>query len=652
MPHRRSIHSRKASPGVVVGTFVFLMTACVLLASAVKVKYAHDAELERGRIDIQNLAHSLADNAAHTIQAPDLAMSGMADLLRYQNPVPERFNKYLADTVGVLPQVREMGVIDVEGNWRYSSTGSLPAHNNADRSYFIYHRDNPSRELRISEVFVSRFTGRLTLLLSRRVTKPDGSFGGIVFSAIDSEYLTNFYSQFRLGKDSGISLIRSDGVVLARTPIFEPGMDVSKTELFRTRVSESSAGFYRITSPFDGVVKHFGYEKAPRYPLYVTVAVAEDEILAKWWASLGSDALMTGAQLGVVILLAVMLTWQFRRRHRMEAKLREREAYFRLLTENIADVVILLDQRGTLRYVSQSVEVMLGYKTTELIGRRCFDLVHPEDRDDVLDAASQVAGPAGVSTVFRIFRVDGSIAWVEINFKPAPVPNDGSSGGFVGVLRDVSERKRMEDELTKLNGRLSQLATTDGLTGLTNRRTFDAFLRREYETAEQLAVILFDIDHFKGFNDTYGHQAGDRCLQSVAKVIGDATDRTRGLSARYGGEEFVVVLPGVSEEGAIKIAESIRLQVRALSIPNSSSERGQVTISAGLATKASSTLDEAALVGEADVALYEAKRVGRNRVISRASMDVRFHRSPPMQPSHASMQAEEPLGISSRATKR
>ena len=115
-----------------------------------------------------------------------------------------------------------------------------------------------------------------------------------------------------------------------------------------------------------------------------------------------------------------------------------------------------------------------------------------------------------------------------------------------------------------LNRRLTQLAATDGLTGLTNRRTFDGFLRREYEACEQISVLLFDIDNFKGYNDTYGHQAGDRCLQAVAKVIGDATSNTSGLSARYGGEEFAVVLPNTSEHGALKIAEAIRLTVRAL----------------------------------------------------------------------------------------
>ena len=157
--------------------------------------------------------------------------------------------------------------------------------------------------------------------------------------------------------------------------------------------------------------------------------------------------------------------------------------------------------------------------------------------------------------------------WVEINFKQATKQDDPGQTEFVGVLRDVTERKRMEDELNLLNRLLTQLAATDGLTGLTNRRTFDAFLRREYEACEEISVLLFDIDHFKGYNDTYGHQAGDRCLQAVAKVIGDATSNTPGLSARYGGEEFAVVLPNTSEQGAMKVAEAIRLTVRALGLP-------------------------------------------------------------------------------------
>ena len=226
--------------------------------------------------------------------------------------------------------------------------------------------------------------------------------------------------------------------------------------------------------------------------------------------------------------------------------------------------------------------------------------------------------------MFRTYRGDGTPAWVESKFKLASEPGDPAQTEFVCVIRDVTERKRMEDELTQLNRRLTQLAATDGLTGLTNRRTFDGFLRREYEACEQISVLLFDIDNFKGYNDTYGHQAGDRCLQAVAKVIGDATLNTSGLSARYGGEEFAVVLPNMSEDDALKVAEAIRLTVRALGIPNTAASRGYITISAGVAARTRSTLDEAALVGEADTALYEAKRLGRNRSVVYSSLDLQY----------------------------
>ena len=137
-------------------------------------------------------------------------------------------------------------------------------------------------------------------------------------------------------------------------------------------------------------------------------------------------------------------------------------------------------------------------------------------------------------------------------------------------------------------------------------------------------MLLLDIDHFKGYNDTYGHQAGDRCLQAVAKAIGDATTNASGLSARYGGEEFAVVLPNTTEDDALKVAEAIRLTVRALGIPNTAASRGYITISAGVAARTRSTLDETALVGEADTALYEAKRLGRNRSVVHSSLDLQY----------------------------
>jgi diguanylate cyclase (GGDEF)-like protein/PAS domain S-box-containing protein len=609
----------------IIITFALAMTACVLGVVAWKALEGRAAALDRGQTDVLNLAHSLAEHAAHTIQSADIAMAGIVDALKHRTPMPERFNRYLAETIASLPQLREIGVLDADGKWLYSSLPETPRHDNSDRPYFINHRDVAGNDLRISAPLQSRLTGRSSIILSKRVERPDGSFGGVLTAAIDSDYFYRFYRTFQLGADGGISLIRTDGIVLIRWPLSDMTTDLSRTDLITRHLKLSSVGFYKIISPFDGIAKYFGYEEAPNYPIVVTVALSEDWLLSGWWKTLRTDAVVAVVLLCMIVLLAALLAFQFRLRSRTERRLRQREAHYRLLANNIADVIILIDARSLLRYVSQSVEPVLGLRPQELLGKSCFDLVHPEDQESLRTATAQLNGIDTVSTVvFRTNRGDGTVAWVESKFKLASEPSEPARTEFLCVIRDVTERKRMEDEVIQLNRRLTQLAATDGLTGLTNRRTFDGFLRREYESRSEISVLLIDIDNFKGYNDTYGHQAGDRCLQAVAKVIGDATSNTPGLSARYGGEEFAVVLPDTSEDAAFKVAEAIRLTVRALGIPNSASNRGYITVSAGVAARTRSTLDEGAMVGEADTALYEAKRLGRNRSLAYSSVELEY----------------------------
>ena len=127
-----------------------------------------------------------------------------------------------------------------------------------------------------------------------------------------------------------------------------------------------------------------------------------------------------------------------------------------------------------------------------------------------------------------------------------------------------------------------------------------------------MSVIMIDIDNFKGFNDSLGHQAGDQCLKRVADVIAGANANTSAVAARYGGEEFAVILPDVSEQEALKVAEAVRLTVRSLAISNPASDRGAVSLSLGVASRTVDMTDENRLLGAADIALYEAKRRGRN----------------------------------------
>ncbi|CAK0781055.1 two-component system, cell cycle response regulator [Gammaproteobacteria bacterium] len=184
--------------------------------------------------------------------------------------------------------------------------------------------------------------------------------------------------------------------------------------------------------------------------------------------------------------------------------------------------------------------------------------------------------------------------------------------------QQVAERTQA---LLEANQKLQKLTEYDYLTGIANRRKFDSFWKDECNRAlrqgASLAVILIDIDHFKDYNDYYGHQAGDICLQRVAQAMMTTVQRRGDLLARYGGEEFIVILPDISATDARQVAESMRAAVQALNIPHAKNKIASVvTISLGVAymtTDAAHNFPD--LIGEADANLYQAKRQGRNRVV-------------------------------------
>ena len=249
---------------------------------------------------------------------------------------------------------------------------------------------------------------------------------------------------------------------------------------------------------------------------------------------------------------------------------------------------------------------------SEIVGKPLSALLAPEYReiaDKYVSRIQQQGGRADLLEV-ELALADDERAIVEI--RGACVVYEGEIGVQI-AMQDISERKRMENELL----RLSRL---DGLTQIANRRTFDEHLQKEWRRAQRsgapISVVLADVDHFKKFNDTYGHLAGDDCLRKVAQVFETALRRPGDLPARYGGEEFVAVLPATDHEGAGHVAERIRKLLEELQIAHeASSVADHVTASLGAATM--HPLENTGpkdLVAMADEALYEAKQAGRNRV--------------------------------------
>lgn len=181
-------------------------------------------------------------------------------------------------------------------------------------------------------------------------------------------------------------------------------------------------------------------------------------------------------------------------------------------------------------------------------------------------------------------------------------------------------RRNLRQDLGEVQAQLQQLSRLDALTGLYNRRHFQQYLAQTWQRAAHdkaaVTIVMVDVDHFKQFNDRYGHPAGDRCLASVAQAMQNALRQPGDLVARYGGEEFIAVLPGADAHTARHAAERIRAAIAELRIPHeASSTAGMVTASVGVAScLVRGTLPDQALIAAADAALYEAKQAGRNRV--------------------------------------
>lgn len=186
-------------------------------------------------------------------------------------------------------------------------------------------------------------------------------------------------------------------------------------------------------------------------------------------------------------------------------------------------------------------------------------------------------------------------------------------------LLTMRERGVVRD-LTRAHERLQALSRVDGLTGLYNRRHFQEYVERVWERSQfdgdEVSVMMVDVDHFKKFNDRYGHPAGDECLTQIAKVLQHTVRRPEDLIARYGGEEFIVLLPRTAAAYAVTVAERVREAVEALQMRHESSTSSHfVTVSIGVAAcKAGFSIKAAQLISAADLALYQAKHEGRNRV--------------------------------------
>ena len=324
-------------------------------------------------------------------------------------------------------------------------------------------------------------------------------------------------------------------------------------------------------------------------------------------------------------------------RKRADEALKASEIRYRLLAENISDVIWILDiNKMRFRYVSPSVERLRGYTVDEVLQQDLSEALTPQSFQLLQEklptyVQEYLDGKIG----FHINEVeqpckDGSTIWTEAttSFR---FNEDTSHLEVYGVSRDITERKLNEHllmqankqlqnhvkKIEQLRNELQEQAILDPLTGLYNRRYLAEFLAHEFKRAERenipISLLMMDVDHFKNINDSYGHKTGDKFLIAIADLLKN-NSRGSDIACRYGGEEFLLVLPGTDTQAAYDRAEQFRTQCTQIYIQYET-KNINITVSAGIATYPSHTEMAEDLIHKADKALYHSKQNGRNRVM-------------------------------------
>ncbi|GAB3249520.1 hypothetical protein GCM10027296_13180 [Chitinimonas naiadis] len=336
----------------------------------------------------------------------------------------------------------------------------------------------------------------------------------------------------------------------------------------------------------------------------------------------------------------------------MEAKMVEEDALLNSILESVQDAIVVVNDRAEVQALNPAVADLFGYGLHKVMGRPVSMLLPPSMAEQQKQAFQHYMATGehsgrviGQREEVMGQRQDGSSFPLELTVTEIHL---GKKRLFTWVMRDISERKAFEERLLEnidelqatqealnaanqqlmtANSELGRMAQQDGLTGVANRRAFDQRLISEWGRAARahhpLTLLMIDVDHFKRYNDGYGHQMGDECLRRVAGILQDAISRASDFVARYGGEEFAILLPETESVGGEEIAEHIRAGLATANIPHAHSpSSSHVTASVGIATFVPQAGTSGnSLVAAADQALYQAKEQGRNRAVV-AAVDI------------------------------
>jgi len=304
-------------------------------------------------------------------------------------------------------------------------------------------------------------------------------------------------------------------------------------------------------------------------------------------------------------------------RTRTEEELYRSESFLSTIFDSFHDPFNIVDRDYRTVKFNDAYSRMKSMQAKDLFGKKCYEALHGRNsvcEDCVFEKTFQSKDPCAKEK--RVPQANGTDLWIEIYTYPI-LDQQRNVTHVVGYTRDITDRKKSEEEKKQLIENLNYLSTTDSLTGLCNRRALTDTLHREIERAQRydtdLSLILCDLDKFKIINDTYGHAAGDAALQAVSEALKSSLRKT-DILGRHGGDEFMIILPETSLDGAKLLAEKVRVAVSEIELSVEKNKRIGLSLSLGVASCCAPAENIDSLVRLADSALYTSKQMGRNKV--------------------------------------
>jgi len=584
---------------------------------------AHQRAYEEGLRQGSNLTRIFEEYISRVVQSTDSQLQFLRKLYE-QDPANFDFARWIDGTKKRNDLTIHISIIDPRGIIRFTSLGPVRATVDISQNEsFRTHVNSTADELYISEPRIGQLSGRLSVQLSRRLTKPDGTFGGTISSSLDVLRLQQFYNSLDIGHDGMVSLVGFDGIIRVRSGpdpavggfIGQPTGRTKVFELFREYPQGSYWNSAESARQFGGVRRLISYRVVEGLPLIAMVGLAESDIFEP--ATLAAHRYDQIGSLFTAIVLIAMGVGAARKRklsattaalERSKTSLEQTNLRFDTALKHMSHGLCMFDRDQRLLVSNARYGEMYGLSPEQ---------IRPGTTLRAILEARVAAGsvPADTENYIgtRLTEVARSEAHYVVNelrdgrfFAVSHEPMQ--DGGWVAIHQEITAQKRAESQIT-------YMARHDGLTGLANRAVLrermQEGLARLQRGGRAFSIFILDLDLFKAVNDSLGHPVGDELLKVVADRL-SACLRETDTVARLGGDEFAILTAATGDQRQSALATA-KLLLEAVAAPyDIDGHKLDVATSIGIALAPEHGTDVDQLIKSADLALYKAKFEGRN----------------------------------------